>query len=181
MRQTKLFTKTRREAPKDEVARNAQLLIRAGYIHKEMAGVYSYLPLGLKVFNNVANIIRDEMDKVGGQEIKLTVLQAPENWAKTDRWQNLPVWFRTKLASGQDLGLAFTHEEPLTTIMSEYVSSHRDLPILAYQIQTKFRNEQRAKSGLMRGREFSMKDMYTFSRTEEEHKELYDNVREAYK
>ena len=183
MRQSELFTKTRKEAPKGEVARNAQLLIRAGYIHKEMAGVYSYLPLGLKVFNNIARIIREEMDAIKGQEIKMTALQSEELWCMTDRWDDEKVdnWFKTKLKSGTELGLGFTHEEPLTRIMSDHISSYRDLPVLTYQIQTKFRNELRSKSGLMRGREFSMKDMYSFAKTKKEHEELYAKVREAYK
>jgi len=182
MRQSHLFTKTRKEAPSDEVAKNAQLLIRAGYIHKEMAGVYSYLPLGLKVFNKVANIIREEMDAVGGQEIKLTALQDEVLWSKTDRWDDKKVdnWFKTKLKTGKEVGLGFTHEEPLTNIMKDHVQSHKDLPILAYQVQTKFRNEKRSKSGLVRGREFSMKDMYSFARSEKEHETLYAKVREAY-
>lgn len=183
MRQSKLFTKTRKEAPKDEVSKNAQLLIRAGYIHKEMAGVYSYLPLGLRVFNNIATIIREEMDAIGGQEMKMTALQSGELWLATNRWDDAEVdnWFKTKLKNDTELGLGFTHEEPLTQIMSDHISSYRDLPVLAYQIQTKFRNELRSKSGLMRGREFSMKDMYSFARNEKEHDELYAKVREAYK
>ena len=182
MLQSQLFTKTRKEVPADEVAKNAQLLIRAGYIHKEMAGVYAYLPLGLRVLNNIEKIIREEMDAIGGQELQLTALQDKTLWEKTDRWDDAKVdnWFKTNVSSGGETGLAITHEEPLTRIMTEYVSSYRDLPILAYQFQTKFRNEMRAKSGIMRGREFLMKDLYSFARTEDEHKELYDKARQAY-
>lgn len=182
MRQSKLFTKTRKEAPKDEVAKNAELLIRAGYIHKEMAGVYAYLPLGLKVLEKVNNIIRDEMNKVGGQEILLTTLQEKETWEKTNRWSDDVVdnWFKTKLKNDTELGLAFTHEEPLTQLMKEHIRSYRDLPCYPYQIQTKFRNESRAKSGLMRGREFLMKDLYSFSRDEKEHNVFYEKMKEAY-
>ena len=179
MRQSQLFTKTRREAPKDEVSKNAQLLIRAGYIHKEMAGVYSMLPLGLRVLNKIVQVIREEMNAVSGQEILMSALQDREIWSRTDRW-DLDVWFKTNLASGGETGLGITHEEPLTRIMSEHVSSYRDLPIAAYQFQTKFRNELRAKSGIMRGKEFLMKDMYSFSRSEEEHKKMYDAIRGAY-
>ncbi len=182
MKQSQLFAKTRKEAPSDEVAKNAQLLIRAGFIHKEMAGVYSYLPLGLRVFNNIANIIREEMNTIGGQEVQLTALQEKALWEKTDRWDDEKVdnWFKTKLKNDTELGLGFTHEEPLTNIMRDHVRSHKDLPMLAYQIQTKFRNELRSKSGLMRGREFSMKDLYSFARTEEEHEALYAKARGAY-
>jgi prolyl-tRNA synthetase len=182
MRQSQLFTKTRKEAPKDEVSKNAQLLIRAGYIHKEMAGVYSFLPLGLRVLEKITGIIREEMNAVGGQELHLTALQDKTLWEKTDRWDDAKVdnWFKTKLKNGTEVGLAMTHEEPLTAIMAEYVSSYRDLPIAAYQFQTKFRNETRAKSGIMRGREFLMKDMYTFSRDEKEHAEIYAKIRGAY-
>ena len=183
MRQSQLFTKTRKDAPKDEISKNAELLIRAGFVHKEMAGVYAYLPLGLKVLNKIEGIIREEMDRVGGQELQLTALQDKALWEKTDRWDDEKVdnWFKTEIKAGGEAGLAITHEEPLTRIMSEYVSSYRDLPVYAYQFQTKFRNEMRAKSGIMRGREFLMKDLYSFSQDEESHKDFYDKVREAYK
>jgi len=182
MRQSQLFTRTRREAPADEVAKNAQLLIRAGYIHKEMAGVYSYLPLGLRVLERIIGIIREEMNAVGGQEMLMTALQDKALWSATDRWDDAKVsnWFKTALAAGGETGLGITHEEPITRIMSEHVSSYRDLPVYAYQFQTKFRNELRAKSGLMRGREFMMKDLYSFSRTDEEHESFYAKMREAY-
>jgi len=183
MKQSQLFTKTRKEAPKDEVAKNAELLIRGGYIHKEMAGVYTYLPLGLRVLNNINGIIRDEMNKVGGQEILLTSLQEKEPWEKTNRWVTNPdvdVWFTTKLKNDTELGLGFTHEEPLTRLMKDHIRSYRDLPVYPYQIQTKFRNESRAKSGLMRGREFLMKDLYSFSKDEAEHNVFYEKMKQAY-
>lgn len=183
MRQSKLFTKTRREAPSDEVAKNAQLLVRAGYIHKEMAGVYSYLPLGLRTLNNITQIIREEINALGGQELFMTALQDKELWSRTDRWDDEKVdnWFKTSFKSGGETGLAITHEEPLTRIMSEQISSYRDLPVLAYQFQTKFRNELRAKSGIMRGKEFLMKDLYSFSKDDAEHKLLYEKIRDSYK
>lgn len=183
MRQSQLFTKTRKEAPADEVSKNAQLLIRAGYIHKEMAGVYAYLPLGLRVLEKIKQIIREEMDIEGGQEIVMTALQEKEIWEKTDRWDDAKVdnWFKTELKNGTVLGLGITHEEPLTRIMTSYISSYRDLPQYVYQFQNKFRNEIRAKSGVMRGREFLMKDLYDFSRSEREHNEFYNRMREAYK
>lgn len=183
MRQSQLFTKTKKEAPKDEVSRNAQLLLRGGFIHKDMAGVYSFLPLGLRVLNNVIQVIREEMNAVGGQELSLASLQDKELWEKTDRWddEKVDVWFKTKLKNGTELGLAPTHEEPITRLMTQHISSYRDLPILAYQFQNKFRNETRAKSGIMRVREFIMKDLYSFARSSEEHEVIYASVREAYK
>ena len=182
MRQTQLFTKTRKEAPKDEVSQNAQLLIRAGYIHKEVAGVYDLLPLGLRVIDKIRNIIREEMDTLGGQEVSLSALQDPELWKKTGRWDDkqVDVWFKTELKGGGLLGLGCTHEEPMANMMKNHVNSYRDLPKYTYQFQTKFRNELRAKSGIMRGREFLMKDMYSFNRTEEELDKFYTDAGVAY-
>lgn len=182
MRQTTLFTKTQKEAPKDEIARNAILLIRAGYIYKEMAGVYAYLPLGLRVLRNIERIIREEMDAAGAQELLLTSLQSPAVWEKTDRWSDTVIdnWFKTTLADGMEIGVANTHEEPLTSLLTHYANSYRDFPLYIYQIQTKFRNELRAKSGIMRGREFLMKDLYSFCRTEDEHAAFYARTKEAY-
>lgn len=182
MRQSQLFTKTKKEAPKDEVSKNAQLLVRAGFVHKEMAGVYSFLPLGLRVLNKIIAIIREEMDAIGGQELLLSALQEKELWVKTDRWddKNADVWFKTTLKNNTEVGLGWTHEEAMTRLMQQHTSSYRNLPVLAYQFQTKFRNETRAKSGIMRTREFIMKDLYSFSRTEEEHEKVYATVREAY-
>lgn len=182
MRQSQLFTKTRREAPKDEVSKNAQLLIRGGYIHKEMAGAYNYLPLGLRVMQKIISIIREEMNKIGGQEILMTTLQEQKRWEPTGRWsdEQVDVWFKTELKSGGILGLAPTHEEPLTNMLIEHISSYRDLPKYIYQFQNKFRNELRAKSGIMRSREFIMKDLYSFSRTEEEFRKFYEECASAY-
>ena len=182
MRQSQIFTKTRREAPSDEVSKNAQLLIRAGFINKEMAGAYDFLPLGLRVLNKIIGIIREEMNVIGGQELFLTTLQEPALWQKTGRWSDdtIDVWFKTKLKSGSDMGLATTHEEPLTQLMKGHISSYKDLPKYAYQFQTKFRNELRAKSGILRSREFIMKDLYSFSRNEEEFRKFYEECAAAY-
>lgn len=182
MRRTELFTKTSKTAPADEVAKNAQLLIRAGFIYKEMAGVYAYLPLGKRVLDKIIQIIREEMNTAGGQELSLTALQQKETWEASGRWSDevMDVWFKTKLASGTDLGLAPTHEEPLTRLMKTFISSYKDLPVYPYQFQIKFRNELRSKSGLMRGREFWMKDLYSFSRNEAEHQAYYDVMSGAY-
>lgn len=183
MRQSQLFTKTRREAPSDEVAKNAQLLIRAGYIHKEMAGVYAYLPLGLRVIEKIKQIVREEMDVLGGAEMIMTSLQSKELWETTDRWddKNVDVWFKSKLASGGEVGFGWSHEEPITNMMKHFIGSYRDLPAFPYQFQTKLRNELRAKSGIMRGREFLMKDMYSYTRDETAHETFYASVIEAYK
>lgn len=182
MRQSTLFTKTRKHAPADEVAKNAQLLIRAGFIHKEMAGVYSLLPLGLRTLGRINAVIREEMDAIGGQELLMSALQSKELWEQTDRWSDSVVdnWFKTRLKGGAEAGLGFTHEEPLTNIMRSHIGSYADLPKLAYQIQWKFRNEERAKSGILRGREFLMKDLYSFSASQEEHDRVYESVAGAY-
>lgn len=182
MRQSHLFTKTRREAPKDEESKNAQLLIRAGFVHKEMAGVYAYLPLGLRVVDNIKRIVREEMEGVGASEIIMTALQRKEVWEQTDRWddKNVDVWFKSQLKSGTEVGFGWSHEEPITDMMKQYISSYRDLPVYVYQFQTKLRNELRAKSGIMRGREFVMKDMYSYNTDEATHKAFYDSTIEAY-
>lgn len=182
MRQSTLVGKTRKEAPRDEEARNAALLIRAGYVHKEMAGVYTFLPLGWRVLQNIERIIREEMNAIGGQELHLTALQNKESWEATNRWSDeiLDVWFKTEVASGGLLGLAPTHEEPLTHLLTDHIASYKDLPRYPYQIQTKFRNELRAKSGLLRGREFRMKDLYSFSKDEVEHQKFYEEIQAAY-
>ena len=182
MKQSKLFTRTRKEAPSDEVSRNAQLLIRAGYIHKEMAGVYAYMPLGMRVLENIKKIVREEMNAVDGQELMMTTLQPKDIWEKTDRWDDAKVdnWFKTKLANGTELGVGLTHEEPIVDAVSNYLNSYKDMPLAVYQIQNKFRNELRAKSGLLRGREFVMKDMYTFCRNQEQHEKEYEKIVSAY-
>ena len=182
MKLSQSFIKTFREVGKDETARNAQLLIRAGFIHKEMAGVYDFLPLGLITMNKIQEIIRDELNQIGCQEMQMTALQNPEPWIKTDRWNDkvLDVWFKTKLNAGGELGLAPTHEEPLTSLMVKFISSYKDLPVYIYQFQTKFRNELRAKSGILRTREFLMKDLYSFSADEESHNKFYGQVDQAY-
>lgn len=181
MKQTKLFTKTKKEAPTDEVSKNAELLIRAGFIHKEMAGVYTYLPLGLKVLKKIENIIREEMNKVGGQEILMSAMQPKENWEKTGRWDNLDVLYKVADSSGREVALGPTHEEIVVPILKNYVSSHKDFPIAVYQIQNKFRMELRSKSGILRGREFMMKDMYSFHTTEADLSEFYGKMKDSYK
>lgn len=182
MKQSRLFTKTRKEAPSDEVSKNAQLLIRAGYVYKEMAGVYTLLPLGLRVVNKIARIIREEMNAIGGMEVQSSVLQKKEPWEASGRWSDEVVdnWFKTSLKNGTPLGLAFTNEEALTSLMKDYIASYKDLPQYPYDIKTIFRNEARAKSGLMRGREFFWKALYSFSRNKEEHDVFYESAKKAY-
>ncbi len=182
MRQSKLFTKTRKHAPSDEVSKNAQLLIRAGFVHKEMAGVYDYLPLGLKVVENIKQIAREEMEAIGGEELIMSSLQRKELWEQTDRWDDkkVDVWFKSKLANGADVGFGWSHEEPITDMMKQFIASYRDLPRYVFQFQTKLRNELRAKSGIMRGREFVMKDMYSYCVSPEEHERFYQSAIAAY-
>ena len=182
MRLSKTFVKTLREAPKDETAKNGALLTRAGYVHKEMAGVYDFLPLGIRVIENIKNIIREELNKLGCEELQMTALQNPEPWEKTGRFsdQAVDIWFKTNLSSGGELGLAPTHEEPIVNLMKSYISSYKDLPLYVYQFQTKFRNELRAKSGILRGREFLMKDLYSFHTSEEDLDRFYAEVEKAY-
>ena len=183
MRLSQTFTKTTKSTPADEQANNAKLLIQAGFIHKEMAGVYAYLPLGLQVIENIKQIVREEMNNIGASELIMTNLQRQELWEKTDRWNDevVDIWFKTELKNGSKVGLAWSHEEPITDMMRNYISSYRDFPVNVYQFQNKLRNELRAKSGIMRGREFIMKDLYSYSRNNEEHDKIYSQVTEAYK
>ncbi|MFO0887364.1 MAG: aminoacyl--tRNA ligase-related protein [Candidatus Saccharimonadales bacterium] len=182
MKYSQLFTKTRKNAPADETAKNAQLLIRAGYVHKEMAGVYAYLPLGLRVLENIKQIIREEMDKINGQELIMTNLQPQDTWEATTRWDDevVDVWFKTELKDQTEVGLAWSHEEPILKMLQQHVKSYKDLPISVYQFQTKLRNELRAKSGIMRGREFLMKDMYSVHSSGDDLDKYYQKVTDAY-
>ncbi|HEY4474497.1 MAG TPA: aminoacyl--tRNA ligase-related protein [Candidatus Paceibacterota bacterium] len=181
MRLSKLFTKTTREAPSDEEAKNAQLLIRGSFVFKNSAGIYSFLPLGWKVAQKIINIIREEMNAIDGQEMFMPALVEKKYMEPTGRW-NLDVGFFAKGLNDKEANfvLGWSHEEVLTSIASKYVSSYKDLPFSAYQIQTKFRNESRAKSGLLRGREFMMKDLYSFHATDEDMENYYQRARGAY-
>ncbi|OGI82540.1 prolyl-tRNA synthetase [Candidatus Nomurabacteria bacterium RIFCSPHIGHO2_12_FULL_44_22b] len=181
MKQSHLFTKTKKEAPTDEVSKNAEFLVRGGYIHKEMAGVYSYLPLGLRVLKKIENIIREEMNQVGGQEIFMSTLQPKENWEKTGRWNDLDVLYKVTDASGRESALGPTHEEIVVPILKNYISSYKDLPAAVYQIQNKFRMELRPRSGILRGREFMMKDMYSFHTSEDDFEKFYEKMKDVYK
>ncbi len=182
MRQSQLFSKTRREAPADEVSKNAILLTRAGFVNKELAGVYSYLPLGWRVVQKIKRIVAEEMERLGSSEILMSSLQSKELWEKTDRWSDeiVDVWFKSTFKNGSEVGFGWSHEEPITALMTQNISSYQDLPVYVHQFQTKMRNEVRAKAGIMRCREFIMKDMYSYSRNEEEHMAFYNQTTEAY-
>ncbi len=185
MRSSHLFTRTSKDANKSEVSRNAQLLSRAGFVTRLMAGVYQYLPLGLRVLNNIETIVREEMNAVGGQEILMSALQPREIWEKTGRWDKVDVLYtlssdRVNPATAHDLALGATHEESVTPLAAAFIQSYRDLPFAAYQIQTKFRNEPRPKAGLLRGREFRMKDMYSFHADQADLDAFYERATAAY-
>ena len=182
MKLSQSFTKTMKTTPADEASVSAKYLLRAGYIYKEMAGVYDFLPLGMRTLEKIVQIIREEINAIGGEELRMTSLQPKDAWVASGRWDDevLDVWFKTKLNAGGELGLATTHEEAFTRLMKSFISSHKDLPIYVYQFQTKFRNELRAKSGIMRTREFLMKDLYSFSKSREQHEKFYELVAQTY-
>lgn len=182
MRLSKSFSKTTKNVPTDETSKNAQLLIKAGYIHKEMAGVYSFLPLGLKVLENIKSIVRNEMNGLGFEEILMTSLQPKDIWEKTDRWDDkkVDIWFKSSLKNGAEVGLGWSHEEQIIAMLKDHISSYRDLPVAVYQFQNKLRNEIRSKSGILRCREFLMKDLYTYSLNEELHNQIYEKITKAY-
>jgi len=180
MRQSELFTKTLKQGLKGEKSINAILLQRAGFIYKEMAGVYTFLPLGLMVLRNIENIIRQEMKAISAQEVVMSVFQPKDIWEMTGRWsKGLGKEIMYKCSS-PEVGLGPTHEEMVTDIVKNYVRSYEDLPLAIFQIQTKFRKEPRARSGLLRGREFGMKDLYSFHKNEDDFKKYYEKVKKAY-
>lgn len=181
MRLSNLFTRTIKESAQGDISRNAQLLTRAGYIDQLMSGVYSFLPLGVRVLERIETIVREEMDRLGSQEILMPALQPREIWDVTTRWDNVDVLFKFKGAGDRDLALGPTHEEVVTPLVTRFVRSYRDLPVAVYQIQTKFRNEARPKSGLLRAREFRTKDMYSFHADEASLDDFYEKVIAAYR
>lgn len=180
MLQSQLFTRTIKQAPKEEVSKSAQLLIRAGFIDKLSAGVYSFLPLGLKVLDKIEGIIDEEMRKVGGQRIVMPALIPKKNWQKTDRWKKFDALYKLKGKGDLEYGLGATHEEVIVPLVKKYVSSYKDLPLAVFQIQDKFRDELRAKSGLLRTREFLMKDLYSFHSSEKDLDSYYEKVKKSY-
>jgi len=180
MQYSALFGKTIKEAPKDEMAVNAKLLIRAGFVRREVAGVYNYLPLGIRVLNKISNIIREEMNSIGGQEVLLSALQNKDSWKITGRWDTFRALLKAKTQLEIEYPLGPTHEEVIVPLAKQFISSYKDLPLYLFQIQTKFRDEKRAKSGLLRGREFLMKDLYSFHLTEKDLDDYYEKVTKAY-
>ncbi len=180
MNYSRLFGKTLRDDPKDEVSINAKLLTRGGFIRKELAGVYNFLPLGLRVLNKIANIVREEMNAIHAQELLLSSLQNKASWEQTNRWDNFDALFKIQSRHKNEYALGPTHEEVLVPLVKQFVSSYKDLPLALYQIQTKFRDEERAKSGILRGREFLMKDLYSFHADEEDFEKYYEAVKKAY-
>ncbi|MDP3935026.1 MAG: aminoacyl--tRNA ligase-related protein [Candidatus Giovannonibacteria bacterium] len=180
MRLSELFAKTQRTPPKDEESKNAKLLEQAGFIQKLSAGVYTFLPLGLKVLNKIENIVREEMNKAGGIEILMPALHPKENWEVTGRWQAFDALFKTKSNFGGEYALGPTHEEVLYSLLKKHISSYRDLPVYIYQIQTKFRDEKRPKAGLLRAREFRMKDLYSFHANDKDRDRYYEVMKKSY-
>ena len=181
MRFSNFPIKTLREAPKDEQALNAKLLIRASFIDKLASGIYSFLPLGLKVLKNIENIVIEEIEKINGIEILMPALHPKENWEQTGRWETFDALYKIKTKNNSEYALGPTHEEIIVPLAKNLISSYRSLPLYLYQIQTKFRNEPRAKSGILRGREFLMKDLYSFHKDSDELEKYYDKVKIAYK
>lgn len=182
MKMSQLFTRTSKNIPADEQSKNAQLLIKAGFVYKVMAGVYAYTPLGLRVLEKIKQIVREEMNAIGGQELIMSSLQKKETWEETGRWDDeaVDIWFKSQLKDGTEVGFGWSHEEAIIEMVKQYLTSYKDLPINVYQFQTKLRNELRAKSGIMRGREFVMKDMYSCSTDAAQHDAFYNATIDAY-
>ena len=180
MRQSELFTRTQKNINKEEVSINAQLLVQAGMVDKLMAGVYTILPLGLRVINKIEQIIREEINALGGQEIVMPSLQPRENWEKTGRWETMDDLYKVKDSSNREFALGPTHEEVVVPLAKKFVDSYKKFPFSIYQFQNKFRMELRAKSGILRGREFLMKDLYSFHLNEKCLDEYYEKAKTAY-
>lgn len=180
MKYSTLFGKTTRNVPKDEVTANAELLTRAGFVEKLMAGAYTYLPLGLMVLNNISDIVREEMDAIGGQELLMPMLHPKGNWVKTGGWGKVDVLFQLESRTGREYALGISEEQVVTPLVMSRVQTYRDLPQLVYQVGWKFRDELRSKSGVMRGREFLMKDLYSFHESQVDFDRFYAIAKEVY-
>jgi prolyl-tRNA synthetase len=180
MRQSQLFAKTLRDAPKDEETVNAKLLARAGFVDKLMSGVYSYLPLGLRVLRKIEQVVREEMNAVNGEEVLMPVLHPKSIWKTTGGWDKIDILFKLKSRTDKEYALGQSEEEVVTPLVMKRVQTYKDLPLAVYQIHWKFRDELRSKSGLLRGREFFMKDMYSFHENQEDFERYYEVVKKAY-
>jgi prolyl-tRNA synthetase len=182
MRQSQLFPKTIKQAPKDAESINHKLLVRGGFIDQLMAGSWTLLPMGWKVVDKINDIIRDELNKTGAQEMLMPLLHPKDIWNETGRWEKAKeVMYQFKDARGKEYALSFTHEEIILDLVRKHLDSYQDLPIALYHFSTKFRNEPRARSGILRGREFLMKDLYSVHATESDFWRYYNEVKEAYK
>jgi len=180
MRESQFYFKTRKEVSKEEVAVSACLLIRANFIEKLTSGVYNFLPLGFKVIKKIEGIVRDEMEAIGGQEILMALLNPKSNWEQTNRWNTFKALFKVQSRYGQWFALAPTHEEIITPMVKNFIFSYKDLPLYLFHISDKFRDEPRSKSGILRGKEFIMKDLYSFHADEKDLEKYYEKVKKAY-
>ena len=179
---SKIFIPTLKDSPQDAEVISHQLMLRAGMIRKVSAGIYTWLPLGLKVLRKIENIVREEMDQSGAQEVLMPMVHPKELWEETKRWEKMgPELLRFKDRHDRDFCLGPTHEEVITDLVRNNVKSYKELPLNIYQIQTKFRDEIRPRYGVMRGREFLMKDAYSFNIDEESLEETYLLMRNTYK
>jgi len=181
MKYSEYLIKTQKETPNKVESINGDLLIRGNFVDQVMAGVYTYLPLGVRVLDKISSIIKDEMNTAGGVELFMPTLQPMESWKKTGRWETEDNLYRfTSYYSKTDLVLGPTHEEVVMPLMKKFINSYRDLPKYVYQIQNKFRDEKRAKSGILRGREFLMKDLYSFHTDQADLDRYYEIMKQSY-
>lgn len=181
MLQSKLFPKTKKTSPKDAQSINHQLLVRAGFIDQLMAGSWTLLPLGFRVVNKINEIIREEINAVGGQEMLMPLLHPKNIWNETGRWDNArEIMYQFKDNRGKEYALSFTHEEIVMDLLRKNIRTYKDLPQAIYHFSTKFRNEPRARSGILRGREFMMKDLYSAHADEADMTAYYQRVKDAY-
>lgn len=176
---SKFPIKTLKSAPKVSDNRSTSLLLQGGYIRQAMAGAYEFLPMGQRVLRNIEQIIREEMDNAGYHEMLMTILTPREYWETTNRWE-IPEYFKVPGWGNTEYRIAPTNEENVTPLMGEFIQSYKDLPSCVYHIQKKFRNEKRAKSGLLRGREFIMKDAYSFHANREDFDVFYEDIKQVY-
>jgi prolyl-tRNA synthetase len=180
MKYSQLFAKTRKSIPSDATSVNHQLLLKAGFVDQLAAGIFTWMPLGLRVLRNIESIVREELNATGAQEVVMPALIPKGNWEEGGRWNGIDILFKIKSQTDKEYGLGFSHEEVVTPLAKQYIHSYKDLPLSIYQIQTKFRDELRAKSGVLRGREFGMKDMYSFHVSLDDLHEYYDKIIQTY-